>query len=79
MSLQSPSNEWLKVELLIEFGQWLCVKDFPLQDSVDQLEWAIDIMLNMQVEADARKEEGRVQWILIHLNRSFKFKILEMF
>ena len=49
------------MELLIEFGQWLCVKDFPLQDSVDQLEWAIDIMLNMQVEADARKEEGMLK------------------
>ena len=34
------------------------MKDFPLEDSVDQLEWAIDIMLNMQVQADARKEEG---------------------
>ena len=47
------------MELLIEFGQWLCVKDFPMQDSIDQLEWAIDIMLNMQVEADAKKEEGK--------------------
>ena len=56
--LQSESNEWLKVELLIEFGQFLCVKDFPVEDAVDQLEWAIDIMLNMQVQADAKKEEG---------------------
>ena len=69
---QSQSNEWLKVELLIEFGQWLCVKDFPLEDAVDQLEWAIDIMLNMQVEADARKEEGSVEFFLFIWHFAFE-------
>ncbi|KAL3864704.1 hypothetical protein ACJMK2_006363 [Sinanodonta woodiana] len=55
-ALNSHSSEWLKVELLIEFGQWLYVRDFPLQDAVDQLEWAIDIMLNMQAEEEEKRE-----------------------
>ena len=41
------------------------MKDFPLEDSVDQLEWAIDIMLNMQVQADARKEEGALVLFIV--------------
>ncbi|XP_060585472.1 cilia- and flagella-associated protein 46-like isoform X2 [Ruditapes philippinarum] len=56
-ALNSQSNEWLKIELLLEFAQWLCVKDFPLEDCTDQVEWAIDIMQNMQAEIDTRKEE----------------------
>ena len=58
MCSQSQSNEWLKVELLIEFGQWLYSKQFPLQDCIDQIEWAVDIMLNMQADVDAKKEQG---------------------
>ncbi|XP_041368336.1 cilia- and flagella-associated protein 46-like isoform X2 [Gigantopelta aegis] len=46
-ALNSPSNEWQKVEYLLEFGQWLYVNDFPLQDAIDQIEWAADILLNM--------------------------------
>ncbi|XP_053406399.1 cilia- and flagella-associated protein 46-like [Mercenaria mercenaria] len=56
-ALNSQSNEWLKIELLLEFAQWLCVKDFPLEDCTDQVEWAIDMMQNMQADIDARKEE----------------------
>lgn len=54
--LQSPSNEWLKVDYLLEFGQWLYSNEFPLQDAIDQLEWAVDIMLNMKTETDLKKE-----------------------
>ncbi|KAL4232411.1 Cilia and flagella associated protein 46 [Mactra antiquata] len=56
-ALNSESNEWLKIELLFEFAQWLCVKDFPLCDCTDQVEWAIDILLNMQTAIDIKKEE----------------------
>ncbi|XP_062591392.1 cilia- and flagella-associated protein 46-like [Saccostrea cucullata] len=55
-ALNSPSNEWLKVDYLLEFGQWLYSNEFPLQDAVDQLEWAVDIMLNMKTETDLKKE-----------------------
>ena len=63
---QSPSTEWLKVELLLEFAQWLCVKDFPLEDCTDQVDWAIDIMQNMQAAIDLKKEEGKLV-IQVHL------------
>lgn len=56
-ALSSPSNEWLKVDLLLEFAQFLYVKDFPLADCTDQVEWAIDILHNMQVEVIAKKEQ----------------------
>ena len=58
LSFQSPSNEWLKIDLLIEFGQWLYSNEFPLQDAIDQIEWAVDIILNMKTESDAKKEPG---------------------
>ncbi|XP_052228420.1 cilia- and flagella-associated protein 46-like isoform X3 [Dreissena polymorpha] len=55
-ALNSESNEWLKVDLLFEFAQWLCVKDFPVDDSIDQVEWAVTILLNMQTRIHARRE-----------------------
>ncbi|KAJ8317581.1 hypothetical protein KUTeg_005485 [Tegillarca granosa] len=55
-ALNSPSNEWLKVDYLIEFGQWLYCNEFPLQDAIDQIEWAVDIMLNMKTETELKKE-----------------------
>ncbi|CAG2203029.1 Cilia- and flagella-associated protein 46 [Mytilus edulis] len=58
-ALNSPSNEWLKVDLLIEFGQWLYSNEFPLQDAIDQIEWAVDIILNMKTETDLKKEQGK--------------------
>ncbi|XP_052771669.1 cilia- and flagella-associated protein 46-like isoform X4 [Mya arenaria] len=57
-ALSSESTTWLKVDLLQEFAQWLCVRDFPVEDAVDQLQWAIDIMINMQAEIDAKKQEA---------------------
>ena len=56
---QSPSNEWQKADLLLEFGQWLYYNEFPLQDAVDQIEWAMDIMINMKTDTDVQKERGR--------------------
>ncbi|KAK7109057.1 hypothetical protein V1264_013170 [Littorina saxatilis] len=60
-ALNSPSNEFQKVEYLLEFGQWLYANEFPLQDVLDQVEWAVDILLNMhdEVEATLRKDAVR--------------------
>ncbi|XP_025093435.1 cilia- and flagella-associated protein 46-like isoform X2 [Pomacea canaliculata] len=58
-SLISPSNGFQKVDYLLEFSQWLYYNHFPLQDVLDQVEWAIDILLNMQdEEAMQLKKEG---------------------
>ena len=56
--LQSPSNEWQKFDYLLEFGQWLYHNEFPLQDSLEQFEWAVDILLNMRFEKE-QKKDGR--------------------
>ncbi|XP_076434592.1 cilia- and flagella-associated protein 46-like isoform X2 [Babylonia areolata] len=58
-ALNSPSNEFQKVEYLMEFGQWLFTNEFPLQDVLDQVEWAVDILLNMQDEESLLKKEGK--------------------
>lgn len=48
---------------MIEFGQWLYSNEFPLQDAIDQIEWAVDIILNMKTETDLKKEQGRKLYI----------------
>ncbi|OWF46298.1 Tetratricopeptide repeat protein 40 [Mizuhopecten yessoensis] len=57
-ALNSASNEWQKVDLLLEFGQWLYYNEFPLQDAVDQIEWAVDIILNMRTDTEIQKERA---------------------
>ena len=47
---QNEKNDFQKVDLLIEFCQWLYCNEFPVDDAIDQLEWAIDILLNMKTE-----------------------------
>ena len=46
------------MEYLLEFGQWLYANEFPLQDVLDQVEWAVDILLNMQDEESTLKKDG---------------------
>ncbi|XP_069140158.1 cilia- and flagella-associated protein 46-like isoform X2 [Argopecten irradians] len=60
-ALNSASNEWQKVDLLLEFGQWLYYNEFPLQDAVDQIEWAVDIILNMRTDTEIQKERAEAQ------------------
>jgi len=56
--IQSAGNEWLKADLLMEFGQWLYYYEFPLQDAIDQVEWSVDIIFNMKTEAELLREQG---------------------
>lgn len=46
-SSQSPAHGWQKVEYLLEFSEWLYQQQFPVQDALDQLQWATDILLKM--------------------------------
>ncbi|KAK6186277.1 hypothetical protein SNE40_008346 [Patella caerulea] len=57
-SLTISKYDWLKIDYLLEFAQWLYINQFPLVDCVDQVEWAIDILLNMKYEAPLLKKEG---------------------
>uniref|UniRef100_A0A8D0Q223 Cilia and flagella associated protein 46 n=1 Tax=Sus scrofa TaxID=9823 RepID=A0A8D0Q223_PIG len=47
-ALQKPESEWQKVDYIMEFSQWLYHKQFPLEDVVFHLKWAVDILLQMQ-------------------------------
>uniref|UniRef100_G1QN87 Cilia and flagella associated protein 46 n=1 Tax=Nomascus leucogenys TaxID=61853 RepID=G1QN87_NOMLE len=52
-ALQKPETEWQKVEYLVEFGQWLHHRHFPLEDVVFHLRWAVEILLAMKPPGDA--------------------------
>lgn len=41
--LQDPPSDWQKVDYLLEFGEWLFVNEFPVDDAIDQV-W-IEILL----------------------------------
>ncbi|KAL4698410.1 hypothetical protein H8959_011067 [Pygathrix nigripes] len=56
-ALQKPETEWQKVEYLMEFGQWLHHRHFPLEDVVFHLHWAVEILLAMKPPSDAPEAE----------------------
>ncbi|XP_063818084.1 cilia- and flagella-associated protein 46 isoform X2 [Pseudophryne corroboree] len=58
-TLQKPENDWQKVEYLLELAEWLYCKQFPLDDAINQLDWAVDILLNMKLTNST--EEGKSQ------------------
>ncbi|XP_064631435.1 cilia- and flagella-associated protein 46-like isoform X3 [Lineus longissimus] len=58
-ALSVPANDWQKCDYLIEFGQWLYCNEFPLVEAMDQLEWAADILLNMQFEKEKKEPSAK--------------------
>ena len=38
------------MEYLQELAQWLYYHELPLQDSIDLLHWAVDIILSLHIE-----------------------------
>eukprot|EP01135_Chromosphaera_perkinsii_P007252 Nk52_evm60s745 gene=Nk52_evmTU60s745 len=48
LSITSNEGKSDQVEYLIEFGEWLYRNGFPLQDSIDQLEKAVDILMDIE-------------------------------
>ncbi|XP_045425210.1 cilia- and flagella-associated protein 46 isoform X3 [Lemur catta] len=47
-ALQKPQSEWQKVDCILEFSEWLYHRQFPLEDVVFHLQWAIEILLAMK-------------------------------
>ncbi len=43
--MQSPGGQGQKVDVLLEFGEWLYLTHFPLTDVRFQIEWAVDMLL----------------------------------
>ncbi|XP_041116568.1 cilia- and flagella-associated protein 46 [Polyodon spathula] len=60
-SLQKPESDWQKVDYLLEFGEWLYKNQFPITDSLYQIEWAIDILLHMTYLEDNQDYEGHAE------------------
>lgn len=44
---KKPESQWQKVDYIMEFSEWLYYRQFPLEDVVFHLKWAIDILLRM--------------------------------
>ncbi|KAK7149085.1 hypothetical protein R3I93_013174 [Phoxinus phoxinus] len=44
-ALKSPGAQWQKVDVLLEFGEWLYVTHFPATDVRLQIEWAADVLM----------------------------------
>nr|XP_033697747.1 cilia- and flagella-associated protein 46 [Tursiops truncatus] len=57
-ALQKPESEWQKVDCIMEFSEWLYRKQFPLEDVVFHLEWAIDILLRMRPDRGSPEPAG---------------------
>ncbi|XP_014779855.1 cilia- and flagella-associated protein 46 [Octopus bimaculoides] len=49
-SLSSKEYNWQKIDYLLEFSEWLYTYQMPEQIVVDQIEWAIDILMSMTPE-----------------------------
>ncbi|XP_019062592.1 cilia- and flagella-associated protein 46 isoform X2 [Fukomys damarensis] len=56
-ALQKPESEWQKIDYIMEFSEWLYHKQFPFEDVISQLTWAIDILLAMKPSGDVSKLE----------------------
>ncbi len=45
MSPQSPGGQWQKLDVLLQFGEWLYLTHFPVTDVRCQIDWAVDMLL----------------------------------
>uniref|UniRef100_H2ZYN0 Cilia and flagella associated protein 46 n=1 Tax=Latimeria chalumnae TaxID=7897 RepID=H2ZYN0_LATCH len=59
--LQKPESNWQKIDYLIEFGEWLYCNHFPITDAINQLEWAVEILLNMNSAEKSKDGEDKGQ------------------
>ncbi|PAA91512.1 hypothetical protein BOX15_Mlig026945g4 [Macrostomum lignano] len=57
--LTLPEHDWLKVDLLVEFSQWLYTNGFPLELCTAQVDWAIDILLGMAFEEPVKEDTDK--------------------
>lgn len=62
---QSADNRWQKISLLLEFGEWLYYHNFPKANAQHQVQWAIDILL--QMETKQAEGPGRTYWLILFI------------
>ncbi|KAI1236085.1 Cilia- and flagella-associated protein 46, partial [Lamprotornis superbus] len=49
--------EWQRVDYLMEFAECLYCNQFPLNDAIKPLEWAVDLLLRMKFPMQSSQEE----------------------
>lgn len=59
--MQSTENQWQKVNFVLEFGEWLYCHNFSKAHAQHQVQWAIDILL--QLELEQAEGAGRTHWL----------------
>lgn len=47
---KSADTRWMKVNLLLEFGEWLYSHNYPRAEAQQQVQWAVDILLHVESE-----------------------------
>ncbi|CAN8215744.1 unnamed protein product [Coccothraustes coccothraustes] len=58
-ALQKPEDEWQRVDYLMEFAECLYCNQFPLNDAIKPLQWAVDLLLCMRFPMQSSQEEER--------------------
>ncbi|KAL2302670.1 hypothetical protein Nmel_010113 [Mimus melanotis] len=56
-ALQKQEDEWQRVDYLMEFAECLYCNQFPLNDAIKPLEWAVDLLLHMKFPMQSSQEE----------------------
>ncbi|XP_068054496.1 cilia- and flagella-associated protein 46 [Anomalospiza imberbis] len=56
-ALQKQENEWQRVDYLMEFAECLYCNQFPLNDAIKPLAWAVDLLLCMKFPMQSSQEE----------------------
>lgn len=55
-SLHEEENLWVKFEYLAELSTWLYCNEYTINDAVNVLEWAADILFSMKFEVLVKEE-----------------------
>ncbi|KAJ7427262.1 hypothetical protein BTVI_01760 [Pitangus sulphuratus] len=53
-------DELQSVEYLMEFAEWLYCNQFPLNDAIKPLHWAVDLLLRMKFPMQSSQEEEKM-------------------
>ena len=55
---QSLNYTWQKVDYILAFSEWLYTHQYPMQDALSQLQWALTLLLQSGTTAERGEEEG---------------------
>ncbi|XP_027696309.1 cilia- and flagella-associated protein 46 [Vombatus ursinus] len=57
-ALQKPEGTWKKICYLMEFSEWLYHNQFPLNNIIFHLDWAVDLLLGMRAPNGLSEKTG---------------------